>query len=68
MKKELILPLAAALTGGDYTEAAKEAFESLTFYEGKGVSTPSNSTLTKKQKKSRSKSKAARKARKKNRK
>ena len=69
LSKENVLPLAAMMTGNDYTEAFKQAMESFDWSETMYArsSTP-NSPMTKKQVKARAKNKAARKARKKNKK
>ncbi len=69
LSKETVLPLAASMLGGSYTEEFKQALESFDWSETMYArsSTP-NSPMTKKQVKARAKNKAARKARKKNRK
>lgn len=70
MKKENILPLLTALTAANSLEYEKQAFEAFNMAESMfyNPSTPSKSTLSPKQKKSRNKNKAARKSRKRNRK
>jgi hypothetical protein len=70
MKKQNILPLFAALSAADSLAYEKQAFEAFSMAESMfySPSTPSKSTLSPKQKKSRNKNKAARKSRKRNRK
>ena len=70
MKNKNLLPFLAALTSANSLEYEKQAFEAFNMDESMfyNPSTPSKSTLSPKQKKSRNKNKAARKSRKHNRK
>jgi hypothetical protein len=68
MKTKNILPLLTTLTAADSLEYEKQMFEAFNNNESMfySPSTPSKSTLSPKQKKSRNKNKAARKSRKRN--